>query len=252
MNKPKIIITGSEGTIGTVLCPSLANQYQIVRTDKTDTSGQNFHRADVSDFDSIKTVFGENAGTEYVIHLAASSLVDTGWEKTLRNNIIGTRNVYECARLFGIKRVIYASSNHVTGGYEGIPPELHTKNSGVQISINDPVRPDSDYGSSKVYGEAVARQYYELHGIRSICLRIGSVTLMMIPCKTHPNACSKRGSAIAIWCSSSGEALKPTEGSESITEFLTTKAGSGTLKMPGMSSVTNRQMMHQAMSEPAT
>jgi len=176
MNKPKIIITGSEGTIGTVLCPSLANQYQIVRTDKADTSGQNFHRADVSDFDSIKTVFGENAGTEYVIHLAASSLVDTGWEETLRNNIIGTRNVYECARLFGIKKVIYTSSNHVTGGYEGIPPELHTKNSGVQISVDDPVRPDSDYGSSKVYGEAVARQYYELHGIRSICLRIGTVT----------------------------------------------------------------------------
>lgn len=89
MNKPKIIITGSEGTIGTVLCPSLANQYQIVRTDKTDTSGQNFHRADVSDFDSIKTVFGENAGTEYVIHLAASSLVDTGWE----NQFVITRKM---------------------------------------------------------------------------------------------------------------------------------------------------------------
>jgi len=67
-----------------------------------------------------------------------------------------------------------ASSNHVTGAYEGIPPSLHEQPKPRLITISDPVRPDSDYGTSKIFGEAVARQYYELYGIQSVCLRIGS------------------------------------------------------------------------------
>ncbi len=176
MSKSKIIITGSEGIIGNVLCRALADQYQLLKTDKADGAGRNFYRADVSDFESIKSVFEKAGQTDAVIHLAASSLVDSDWEEILKNNIIGTRNVYECARKFGVKRVILASSNHVTGGYEGVPPVLHTRNSGVVIGPSDPIRPDSDYGTSKAFGEAIARKYFELHGISSICLRIGTVT----------------------------------------------------------------------------
>jgi len=93
----------------------------------------------------------------------------------LRNNIIGTRNVYEAARQFGVTRVVFTSSNHVTGAYEGIPPTLHTRPDPKPITVHDPVSPDSYYGTGKVFGEALARQYYELHGIESVCLRIGTV-----------------------------------------------------------------------------
>jgi len=64
---------------------------------------------------------------------------------------------------------------HVTGAYEGIPPRLHKQHNPEKIRISDPIRPDSDYGSSKAFGEIIARQYFELYGIKSICLRIGSV-----------------------------------------------------------------------------
>jgi nucleoside-diphosphate-sugar epimerase len=64
----------------------------------------------------------------------------------------------------------------VTGAYEGFPPSLHTKENVGMIKVSDPIRPDGFYGVSKAAGEALARMYYELHGLESICLRIGSVT----------------------------------------------------------------------------
>jgi dTDP-4-dehydrorhamnose reductase len=91
------------------------------------------------------------------------------------NNIIGTRNVYEAAKLFKVKRVVFASSNHVTGAYEGFPPSLHAQPSPALIRPQDPIRPDGNYGVSKAAGEAIARMYYELYGLESVCLRIGSV-----------------------------------------------------------------------------
>jgi nucleoside-diphosphate-sugar epimerase len=52
---------------------------------------------------------------------------------------------------------------------------LHTKDNPNLITINDPIRPDGFYGVSKATGEAIARMYYDLYGLESICLRIGSV-----------------------------------------------------------------------------
>ena len=93
----------------------------------------------------------------------------------LKNNIIGIKNVYECARIYNVKKVIFASSNHVTGGYERIPSKLHKEDRPRLIKVTDEIRPDSDYATSKVFGETIARQYFELYGIASICIRIGTV-----------------------------------------------------------------------------
>lgn len=71
---------------------------------------------------------------------------------------------------------MYASSNHATGAYEGFPPSLHMRAPGALITARDPVRPDGFYGVSKIAGEALARMYYEVYGLQSVCLRIGSVT----------------------------------------------------------------------------
>ena len=110
-----------------------------------------------------------------VIHLAADPRVGGDWESIVKNNIIGTKNLYEAAKNYGVEKVIFASSNHVTGAYEGIPPVLNKLSRPDAITIIHPLRPDSDYATSKVFGEAVARHYYEVFGIKSICLRIGSV-----------------------------------------------------------------------------
>ena len=112
---------------------------------------------------------------DVLIHMAGDPRDDAPWESILKSNIIGLRNIYEMAKRFSVPRVIFASSNHTTGCYEGIPRTLHKQQSPEMITMAHAIRPDGDYGSAKVYGEAVARQFYDLYGIESICLRIGTV-----------------------------------------------------------------------------
>ncbi len=83
--------------------------------------------------------------------------------------------MYAAAQRHGVQRIVFASSNHVTGAYEGFPPSMHTRENVGIIRVSDPIRPDGFYGVSKAAGEAIARMYYELYGLESICLRIGSV-----------------------------------------------------------------------------
>ncbi|MFH1178420.1 MAG: NAD(P)-dependent oxidoreductase [bacterium] len=177
MKSPKVIITGSSGRIGTILKDALSDDYEVYGIDinKSKNDEDKYSQVDLSDFEKTKEVFSSIEPT-FVIHLAGQRMVSGEWEDILKNNIIATRNVYECARLSGVKKIVYASSNHITGCYEGIPPELHKKTNPKLISINDPIRPDSYYGTSKAFAEALARQYFELHRMKSVCLRIGTVT----------------------------------------------------------------------------
>jgi nucleoside-diphosphate-sugar epimerase len=177
MNKEKILITGSEGIIGGILTKSLRKKFEIYGLDRKIQNSKNtewkYFQIDISDMQELRSIFSQLKGKKEkifaIIHLAADSRVDASWESILKNNIIGTRNIYECAREYGVKRIIFFSSNHVTGGYE---KEEKIKR---KISINDPIRPDSCYGVSKLFGEALAREYFDSYGIKSICLRIGSV-----------------------------------------------------------------------------
>jgi uronate dehydrogenase len=100
------------------------------------------------------------------------------------NNIPATLNALEAAHRAGVPRLVFASSNHVTGLYErdepyasivegaygGLDPAALTR-----ISAADPIRPDGPYGVGKALGEAAGRMYAELHGLSVICLRIGTV-----------------------------------------------------------------------------
>ena len=171
----RIVITGIKGRIGTILANKLSPIYDVFGIDRIKSNDTKYFHVDISHFLSLNNVFQTISAIDSIIHLAACPDVKGDWRTILRDNVVGTRNVYECARLHHVKRVIYASSNHVTGAYEGFPPSLHTKSNPVLITVRDAVRPDSDYGTSKVFGEAIARQYYELYGIASICLRIGSL-----------------------------------------------------------------------------
>ncbi|MBI2039730.1 NAD(P)-dependent oxidoreductase [Candidatus Microgenomates bacterium] len=173
--KERILVTGSEGLIGGILIPYLENLYEVFSLDIKFSRRDTHFIADISNLDQLISIFQKLGGVNCIIHLAADSRVDADWDSILKNNIVGTRNIYECAKEFAVSRVIFASSNHVTGGYEGIPPNLHTKENPSLIMASDPIRPDGYYGVSKEFGEATARQFYELYEIQSICLRIGTV-----------------------------------------------------------------------------
>ena len=176
MEKPNILITGSKGVIGTVLVGALAKKFEIYEIDIKGHSQGRYFNADISNLAKLKSVFKRLPRLCAIIHLAVHQGSNENWESVLKTNIIGTRNIYECAKKYKVQRVIFASTNHVTGAYEGFPPKLHKQKRPKSISVNDPVRPDSYYGTSKIFGEAIARQFLELDKISSICLRIGSVT----------------------------------------------------------------------------
>ena len=80
-------------------------------------------------------------------------------------NIIGCYNLFEAARQAGVKRVVFASSNHAVGFY----PRKR------KIGTDVTVRPDSRYGVSKAFGEALGALYSDKHGMVVTCLRIGNV-----------------------------------------------------------------------------
>lgn len=176
MELPRLLITGSEGRIGTILMTHLKDVFELFGIDLCIAKpSSNQFKADISNLEQISDVLRTIVPLPYIVHLAGDSRVNSDWQSVLVKNIIGTKNVYEAAKRFGVKRVIFASSNHVTGAYEGFHSHSYALDKPACISVNDPIRPDSDYGTSKVFGEAVARQYYEVHGIESVCLRIGFV-----------------------------------------------------------------------------
>ena len=103
-------------------------------------------------------------GIDGVVHLGGQS-IEADWETVLRANISGCYNLFEAARRKGVKRVVFASSNHAVGFYP-----RHRR-----IGTDVTVRPDSRYGVSKAFGEALAALYADKHGLSVLCLRIGNV-----------------------------------------------------------------------------
>ena len=177
----RVLITGAAGLIGGVLRSALAGEYELSGVDVIPVPGLDSRVADVTDLEAVQPAF---QGADTVVHLAADPSDLASWDSVLPKNIIGTYNVFEAARRAGLRRVIFASSNHVTGmyerdqpysaivggDYEGLSPRRYP-----MVTHTLPVRPDGYYGVSKAYGEALGRYYHEEHGISMACLRIGTV-----------------------------------------------------------------------------
>jgi len=168
----RVLVTGAAGTIGTVVREELGGRYDLRCLTRSPAPFAD-HVADIADLEAILPAF---AGVEAVVHLAASPSVATPWEEILPNNLIGTYNVFEAARGAGVGTVVFASSNHTIGGYEvdGAPALYDLDDPRVFDHTVEP-RPDSLYGVSKLYGEALGRLYSDRYGLRVVCIRIGSV-----------------------------------------------------------------------------
>jgi uronate dehydrogenase len=169
--KDTVLITGAAGAIGTALRTGLRDKWSHLRlTDsrpiKDPTNNEQYIVADVSDRPAIERMM---QGVAAVVHLTGVG-GDYTLEDLFRVNVRGVFDVFECARLAGVQRILYASSNHAFGRYpiaERVTPDL-------------PPRPDSLYGAFKVYGETILREYFERHGIRSVSMRIGTYRVLPI------------------------------------------------------------------------
>jgi len=161
----RILLTGAAGSLGVVLRRGLAPFAKTLRvSDKQDVgpAGPNEEcvSCDLADKEAVHKLV-ENV--DAIVHFGAVS-VEARFEPILQANIVGVFNVYEAARKLGVKRVVFASSNHVTGFYKQTE----------RIDPDSPMRPDGLYGISKCFGENLSRFYFDRYGIETVCLRIGS------------------------------------------------------------------------------
>ncbi len=161
----RVVITGAAGNVGQVLRQGLRGAYadlvlSDIRPPAAPAEGETWETLDIQKPAQLDRVF---AGADVVVHLAAASL-EAPWAQIQGINIDGTWNVFDAARRTSVGRVVFASSNHVTGYYRR----------DRRIGPDTPLRPDSRYGVSKTFGEALARMHADKYGMSVICIRIGS------------------------------------------------------------------------------
>jgi NAD+ dependent glucose-6-phosphate dehydrogenase len=170
----KVAITGANGEIGRIVAPFLAAEHDVrlgtweLAPERAQISFSDprldVRPLDIRDAGDVR-LFVE--GADAVIHLAGERETGASWDRLSGPNIEGTFNVFDACRERSVSKIVFASSNHVTGGYDLADQR--------GINGSEPVRPDSLYGVTKAFGEALGRFMSDAHGLSVICLRIGWV-----------------------------------------------------------------------------
>lgn len=161
----RLLLTGAAGGLGKVLRPRLKAYADILRVSDIGAmdpaqAGEEVVACDLADTAAVDALV---QGCDAIVHLGGVS-VERPFEEILPANIQGVYNVYEAARRHGVRRVIFASSNHAIGFYR--------QNQVIDADVLP--RPDGYYGLSKVFGENLSRFYFDRYGIETVCIRIGS------------------------------------------------------------------------------
>jgi len=175
-----VLITGAAGSVGSHLRRELAGRYALRVSDVKPITNlgedEKFIQGDIA---RMKDALLVTKGVDAIVHLGGFS-VEGPWETILEANIVGLYNVYEAARRNKVKRILFATSNHAVGFYrrdEKIDHRVYPK-------------PDSRYGVSKVFGEALGSLYADKYGLEIFNMRIGNV---------NPEPVDKR--RLSIWIS---------------------------------------------------
>lgn len=163
----RLLITGAAGGLGRVLRDRLAPLARVLRLADIASIGEarpneEIVTCDLSDAAAVDRMVD---GCDGIVHLGGIS-VEAPFDPILQANILGLYNLYEAARHHGQPRIFFASSNHTVGFYRQTD----------RLGPDCPFRPDSLYGVSKVFGEALARLYFEKFGQQTALVRIGSAT----------------------------------------------------------------------------
>lgn len=161
-----VLLTGAAGGIGTLMRDLLPPYgYDLRLLDMRPVPGApGAITADLSDAGALREAV---RGVDAVLHLAGIS-VESTFDEILEANIRGTHNLYEAVREEGVRRVVFASSNHAVG----FTPR--PRDGDPRIPVATPHRPDTFYGLSKCFGEDLAQLYADRHGIDTVSVRIGA------------------------------------------------------------------------------
>jgi uronate dehydrogenase len=175
---PTVLITGASGNLGTKLRHHLEGKFPLRLIDRDRRGDPSIVEADLSSRDPHWLSQFEDVGV--VVHLAADATAQQVWPALIGPNIDATLNVFQAAGSAGVPRVIYASSNHVMGGYkDSAEPVLLSTDleprPGTDYVVAGEHRNSRAYGATKLFGERVGRCYVQTYGKTVIAVRIGWV-----------------------------------------------------------------------------
>jgi uronate dehydrogenase len=165
-SKLKVALSGAGGNVGRILRVELPKHGLDLRSAGGSRALEPLHAGEDlmhGDLREPAVVDRLLAGVDVLVHMAGTS-VERPLPEIIENNLRALCEVYEGARRHGVRRVVFASSNHAFG--------MHPATSRLQLDAD--FRPDGFYGLSKVWGESMARMYWDKHGIEGVSLRIGT------------------------------------------------------------------------------
>jgi uronate dehydrogenase len=163
----RILLTGAAGGVAGMIRPLMRADYEVRLSDRrpvADRVGEEEEApADLGDVAALRKAI---AGVDGIVHLGGYPL-EAEWEVIHAANIVGCYNLFEVAREEGVRRIVFASSNHAVGFYP------RQGKLGHDVSP----RPDSRYGLSKAFGESLGALYAYKYGASVMSIRIGNVAL---------------------------------------------------------------------------
>ena len=172
--KPKLsVVTGGAGFIGSNLVERLlerGDQVVVIDNESANTHDEVYWnpnamnvKGDVTDFSLLKNAC---INADCIYHLAADISIQYSIEnptESYKNNVVGTLNVLEVARVLGIKKVVFSSTAAIYGS---------TSEPCLETDRPDPLNP---YSVSKLAGENLMKMYNDLYGIQTVSLRYFNV-----------------------------------------------------------------------------
>jgi uronate dehydrogenase len=169
----RVLLTGAAGKVGSCLRAGLRDGLRELRlSDLSPVEPEVANETDApADLRDAAAVARAVEGVEAVVHLGAVP-DEAPFDVLAGPNLHGVFHVFEAARRAGVRRVVFASSNHATGFYP----------TAQRLTGAEPVRPDGLYGASKAFGEALGHMYADRFGLEVISVRIGS----FLPRPTQP------------------------------------------------------------------
>ena len=160
----RLLLTGAAGGLGKVLRETLKPYAKVLRLSDIAPmacAADSREETIVCDLADKQAVHQLGEGVDAILHFGGVS-GERSFEEILGPNISGVFHIYEAARRHGVKRVVFASSNHVIGFYQ----------QDQTLDARSPRRPDGYYGLSKSYGEDIATFYFDRYGIETVSIRI--------------------------------------------------------------------------------
>ncbi len=160
----RLLLTGAAGRVARLIRPGLGGLAAHVRLCDLRDMGPLLPWEEAVTGDLCTVARRAVAGCDAIVHLAGIAS-ESDLDPLIDANIRATHALYEAARVEGVRRILMASTNHVTGFYPATE----------RVGPADPPRPDSLYAVSKLWCEGLARFHYDAYGIETAIVRIGSV-----------------------------------------------------------------------------